>query len=127
MAYEIPGFKLGTLVAHADLTSAQYCFVAVNSDGEAILPAGSGGVVIGVLQNKPNVGEPCEIMVNGVSMVKASGAGVTAGDLIMATATTGVATTETGAVISVGVALETAASGVLFACLINCGAGFAAS
>ena len=33
MAYEIPGFKLGTLLAHADLRGAQYCFVAVNTDG----------------------------------------------------------------------------------------------
>lgn len=124
-AYEIPLFKLGTLVAGADLTAKQFCFVAVHTDGTVILPTSTGQKVIGVLQNKPNTGEACEIMVIGVTALKADGTGLTAGDGIEAVQTTGVAQTAAGAGTNiVGTCLETAAASAVFTAFVNCGVGY---
>lgn len=125
MAYEIPGFKLGTLIAAADLSAAQYCFVGVDNAGKVALPTATGQVCVGVLQNKPTAGQVAEVMVTGVTFLKADGTGLTAGDKIEAVTTTGVAQVAAGAGTNIqGVALETAAAGAIFTALINCGAGY---
>jgi|ERR1051325_5207730 hypothetical protein len=68
MAYEIPGFVLGTLLAGDDLSSAQYRFV-VGTAGDLIGVCGSAAQPLGVLQNAPEEGEVCQIMTSGVSKV----------------------------------------------------------
>lgn len=83
-----------TAPAGADLSASQYCFVDINSDGEAVLQATSGGDAVGVLQNKPKEGEAALIAVVGVTPLKIS-AGVTAGGYAAATVTTGAARTAT--------------------------------
>jgi hypothetical protein len=70
MAYEVPGFKLGTLVAGEDLSGKQYYFVEVAADGDVELGDAVTDRVIGVLQNKPTAGQECEIMVTGVSKIR---------------------------------------------------------
>lgn len=126
MAYEQPGFKIGTLVAAADLSSAQYCFVSVDTDGKVALgPAATGGKVIGVLYNKPKAGEACEIVTQGIVFLKADGTGLTAGDGIEAVITTGVAQTAAGATTNiVGTMLETVAAGAIGTAYVSCGAGY---
>lgn len=73
-----------SLVAAADLSADQFCFVAVNSSGEAAL-AGAGAAALGVLQGAPTAGEAAQIRVMGVSKVVAGGT-ITAGNLISSNA-----------------------------------------
>ena len=87
MAYEIPGFTLGVLNATEDLSSYQFCFVHLTTDGGVALTT-AGAMAespLGILQNTPTSNQTCEIMVNhGVSkMICASQ--TSAGDLIIAT------------------------------------------
>lgn len=91
-----------SLPAGADLSSSQYCFVKVNSSGQAILCSSAGEAIAGVLQNKPTSGQVAQIAVAGVSKVKVgSGGALTAGDLVAtdgsALAKTAVKTTVSGA------------------------------
>lgn len=80
-AYEVPGFKLGTLVADADLSTNQFHAVkAKSTEGEATL-TGADALSPGVLQNAPELGEECEIMYEGVTKVMLGGT-VAAGDYL---------------------------------------------
>lgn len=69
MAYEIPGFVLGTLVAGDDLSAAQYRFV-VGTSGDNVGLASAAGQALGTLNNAPAEGEVCEIVTDGVAKVK---------------------------------------------------------
>ena len=55
-----------TLEAAADLSTKQYYFVAVDTDGKAAL-TGDDGNPLGVQQNKPAAGEAASICVYGVT------------------------------------------------------------
>jgi hypothetical protein len=116
VAYEVPGFKIPALLAAADLRTHQYKLVNLNASGQVAL-AGSGTRAIGVLQNKPNTGEVCEIIHDGISKV-VLGATVTAGDEVMsdasARAITGTATNQ-----GLGVALEGGAVNTLGTILLD--------
>lgn len=68
MAYEIPGFVLGTLLAGDDLSTKQYRFV-VGTAGDAIGLANAAGQPLGTLNNAPEEGEVCEIVTSGVAKV----------------------------------------------------------
>lgn len=81
MAYEIPGFSLGTAVAAADLSAAQFQAVKVDNTGQIALCAAAGEFAVGVLQNTPIAGEPAQVMALGVTKAKV-GAAVTAGALV---------------------------------------------
>jgi len=81
MAWEKVGPTLPGMVAGADLTSAQYRFVVVNSSGKVVL-AGAGAVVDGVVQNNPNTDQAATVWgVGSVSKVVA-GAAVAQGALV---------------------------------------------
>jgi hypothetical protein len=69
VAYEIPGFVLGTLLAGDDLHTAQYRFV-VGTAGDNIGLAAPAGQALGVLNNAPLEGAVCEIVCDGVAKVK---------------------------------------------------------
>lgn len=73
MAYEIPGYKLGTRVAGSDLSAKQFLFVKVAASN-TVAVSGAGELSLGVLQNKPVSGEAAEIMVSGVTKVWSSAA-----------------------------------------------------
>lgn len=136
MAYEIPGFKF-SLAADAllatDLTadsSLRFRFLTVDSDSEVDYTAAGDHdsnalACVGVLQNDPqNAGDPAEIMATGISKVEAGTGGVTAGQRVVAVDATTVAGRATDVTaggdnqIALGIALETAAIGELFACLL---------
>lgn len=58
-----------TLPANADLSAHQYKFMVCNSSGNAAL-AGDGGVIVGILQNKPSAaGQAAVIAFSGRSKV----------------------------------------------------------
>lgn len=105
MAYEIPGFTLGTLLANADLSSSQYLFGVVNSSSK-IAVAGAGVAATGVINNAPTADLPVELIVTGVARVKASAA-IAAGAKVASTAAGKAVTAATTAFV-MGIALEAA-------------------
>jgi len=127
VAYEISNYSVKvTLVAAADLSSNQYNFVKLDSDGNAAAVAATSDQAIGVLQNDPLLGQEAEVLVIGGSKLVAGGA-VTEGALVGTSAAgKGSALTPSGtAGASVprffGVALtEASAANDLFTVLVNC-------
>lgn len=83
MALELPLMSVPGIIAGEDLTAAQFNFVTLDSDGDAVLVDGANQTVFGILQNEPDTGEQCEIMVAGISKVKVDGSGFDAGDPII--------------------------------------------
>jgi hypothetical protein len=125
MAYEaVQPLKI-SLSAGADLSTKQYYFVKLDSNGDAVVCAAATDVPVGVLQNKPTSGQAAEIVVIGVSKVN-SDAALTIGNLIGTSGdgqadakTAGTDTTEyvvgrmltaTGAAAQIGTALINCAS-----------------
>lgn len=80
-------FKIGHLVAAADLSANQYKFVKLQADGTVIAAADSIGAV-GVQQNKPLIGDPVTIVTIGITKLVTT-AGVTPGTAIGATVKVG--------------------------------------
>lgn len=75
MAYEIATGSLKiTLPAGGDLRTSQYRFVRINSSGQAVAVTAVTDRAIGVLQNNPNTGEECEIVVAGGTKLVSSAA-----------------------------------------------------
>jgi hypothetical protein len=85
VATEQRGVHLGTQLANADLRTSQFLAVKpINNSGttEVALNTTSGGKILGVLQNKPNTGEPADVMIVGITKM-VTGAAVTAGLPVM--------------------------------------------
>jgi len=119
MAYEIPGFALGTRVAAADLSSSQFKFVKLAADNKVAL-AGAGELALGALQNKPIAGEAANVMVNGTSKVVA-GDTIVEGAIVAADAAGDAVTAAAGAW-GLGLALNGAADGdIVEVQLVNLG------
>lgn len=107
-------FKIGNLVAGADLSTKQYRFVKL-SGVTVVAVTGTTDRVLGVLLNKPLSGDPCEILVLGVTEIVANEA-VTAGDTI-STSADGEAVP--GGANVLGIALTSGATGDLIAVLVS--------
>lgn len=71
MALEQRGFSVGHLVAAADLSAKQFCFVKIDASG-LVAVCGNGELALGVLQNNPVAGEAADVMVEGVTKVVCS-------------------------------------------------------
>lgn len=102
MAYEIPGFVLGTLLAGDDLSAAQYRFV-VGTAADDVGVCGAGLQPLGSLNNAPIENGVCEIVTSGVAKVKCDGAVAEYGQVEVG-ASGGAVTLAAG--FSVGMALE---------------------
>lgn len=102
MAYEIPGFVNGVLLAGDDLSTAQYRCVA-GTAGDNVGLAAAGSKPLGTLNNAPLEGEVCEIVTSGVAKVKCDG-GVNEYAEVEVGASGGVITKAAG--IAIGQALE---------------------
>lgn len=144
MAVEGPRLDLGYLLSTADyrnstlsgtthmgnLGSAQFSFMHISTVGTltAGLTTVAGAVSHGVLQNKPNAGEACDIAIFGVSKVIAGTTTITAGSRVMSDSS-GAATPLTTGLYPVAVALETpTAVGQIFsAALFGFGGAFAST
>ena len=106
MAYEGAQLNIPGVVASADLSSHQWKFMLVSATGAA-LNTTAGGIVHGVLQNKPSaLGQEATVTAMGATKCKASAA-ITKGAEVMSTAT-GLAATATATNLAVGFALEAA-------------------
>jgi len=80
MTYEIPGQQV-TIDSSADLSLDQFLGIALDSSGNAVLPA-AGTRIVGVLQNKPAAaGRACTVMLNGITKARA-GEAIPAGSLV---------------------------------------------
>jgi hypothetical protein len=107
MGYEIPGFKLGTLVAASDLSADKYRFVVVTAGKIARLNS-AGGRADGVLQTPAIQDRAAEVMVSGVTKMIA-GAAIAATGPVTSDVQGRVIPAATGNAIN-GIALETAAA-----------------
>jgi hypothetical protein len=75
MAWEGPQIKVPCLVAGADLSAYQYCYVMLDTSvatPPTVIPVtGTTSRPIGILQNNPRLGEEAEVTILGISKVKA--------------------------------------------------------
>jgi len=102
-----------TFIAGEDLSSAQFKFVTLESDGQIDLADAAGENAIGVLLNDPAAGEAATVAVSGKVMVT-SGGTIAAGAQIQTDASGDALTAATGDVV-LGYALEAAVDGQVFA------------
>lgn len=106
-----------TLPASGNLSASQYCFVEVNSSGQAAL-CGAGAAADGILQNDPNAaGRAAEVAIGGIVRVKCGGA-VTRGGAVASDAAGKAVNAATGNII-LGTALETGSDGAIIAMLFH--------
>jgi hypothetical protein len=127
LGFEQPGFSIGELPANADYSSSTtYQFTGVNlivATGAGLtgsawsVPAAAGALTLGVLQNSPILGEPANVMIEGIS--KALAGGTIAVGAKLTTAVGGAFTTAATGNIIVGIALESAVSGQIFSMLLR--------
>lgn len=87
MAYELPVSQQAvSLTAAADLSALQYTFVKLDSAGKVVAVAAATDIPVGVLQNAPTSGKTAEVVVHGVTKLKASAA-ITTPKLVGTTST----------------------------------------
>lgn len=132
MATEQALQSFGNKLAGADLSAKQYYAVKLNSSAQVVV-AGAGVHTVGILQNKPESGQPATVGFAGISKAIAGGnidagmhvAADSAGKLVNATEAK-VDTSDAGAASDpvigsnvVGIALASAVSGDIFEVLIT--------
>ena len=110
----------GDLSAEAN----QYKFVELNSGGDVTVCGAAGDLPIGVLQNRPKLGEQAQVRVLGVTKVQADAALATPGAFIGTSAdgqADAKALTDGGAEYVVGRTLTASANaGDVIRAIINC-------
>lgn len=107
MAFEIIKVKSINAVT-ATLATKQYCFVKIDTAGLAL--AGNGGYAIGVLQDKPAVGDPGAVCFPGDITKVQCGGTIAIGDEVQSDAN-GKAVKATSGAFVLGTALSTGANG----------------
>jgi len=109
MAVENYIIPLTGLLAASDLRTKQYYMMGLNSSG-TVTPCLSGDPgFIGVLMNKPNTGEPCELAAPGSIVPVSMDAAVAVGSLLICSADGQAAVAADGGY-TVGLLLETSAA-----------------
>lgn len=103
--------KVISMLAGADLSAKQYCFVAGTATDNTVNTAGAGVAAIGVLQDNPASGRAGAVMINGVSKIVAGGT-VAAGAKVASDASGHAVTAATGNYI-LGTAKTGGASGAV--------------
>lgn len=127
MSFDINGLDY-TVEAGADLSTKQYLFHVMATDGQ-IDPVGTQGIdANGVLQNKPDAaGKAATLRVYGVSKVVAGGA-INPGAKVMSDNTgKAIAASSTGFCLGVHIGTVAAASGDVIPVLLRTGGHFALS
>ncbi len=109
MAYDVlDPSDLMTCVAGGDLSTKQFHFVNMDSNGRVFLSATAGARLFGVLQEKPSAqGQACLVAGSGISKVVAEGP-VAKGALVVASTAGQAITSSTSIHHRVGQALEEA-------------------
>jgi hypothetical protein len=117
MATEQLGFRIGSEVAAADLSTKQFFGVKFTATGVALCSV-AGEQCDGFLQNKPAAGAVCNVAVDGKSKAVAGGA-IAKGARVTVTAAGKLAVAASGNYV-LGIALEAAtADGDIIGVLIN--------
>jgi len=97
--------------AGADLSTKQYRFVSIASDGQ-VDPTGDGLLAVGVLQNDPAAaGRAAEVAISGIVKVEAGGT-IAAGGSVSSGAD-GVAVATASGDVPLGTAVDGGASGAI--------------
>lgn len=99
-----------TMTAGADLSSAQFTFVKMNTTDRTIVAAANADAADGVLINQPLSGNAATVVVHGRVIVEVGTGGLTAGDNVGVDAN-GKAVTAVAADIIVGKCVDGAAAG----------------
>ncbi len=109
-----------TLLAAADLSAKQYCFVTIDSNGRAAVST-RGQLAAGVLQTKPNaIDRPGTVRCISGSTTKVKlGGSVTPGQAIVADANGAAVNASSADNNFMGIALETGASGDIIQMLLQ--------
>ena len=127
-AYNEGRIQIGTLKAASALSSNQFELVKLASATTVSVCAAITDVPIGVLVNTPTSGQAAEIVIFGVSKIKADGT-IAAGNLLGTSAdgqADAIAAGTDTTVYTIGQAIGTASAGELFTALINIANGRAA-
>lgn len=82
MAWEASQPLKDSREAGADLSTSQYCFVELSSTGTVTVCNAATDVPYGVLQNNPTSGKMAEIVIIGITKLKADAALATIGTAI---------------------------------------------
>lgn len=99
-----------SMIAGADLTSAQFTFVKMNTSDRTVVAAGDGEEAFGVLLNEPDTGEAATVVTHGRVIVEVGTGGLTAGDSVGVDAN-GEAVTAATSDIIVGQCVDGASAG----------------
>ena len=102
-----------TFIAGEDLSSAQFKFVTLESDGEVDLADSAGENCVGVLINDPAAAEAATVVMSGKVMVTA-GDTIAAGDAVATDAAGDAVTASTGNIV-MGYATEAGVDGQIIA------------
>jgi hypothetical protein len=117
MGFEIPGFKVGTQVAAANLTANR--FVTFNTAGKVAQVGTAGAKADGVVTDAVSADEATPVETHGVAMVEAGAAIANCGPVTSDNQGRAIATTTAGHHLN-GIALETAAAaGEIIAVLVT--------
>lgn len=107
-----------SLPASADLSASQYHFTNINSSGQLAINTTAGGLVAGVLQDKPfAAGNPGNLGIGGGTKIILGGT-VAAGANIASSATGTAVTAATGNVI-LGICVKGGAAGEIGEMIFN--------
>lgn len=83
MAYETSQAVKATFVAASDMSNDQYKFVEISPmDATQIGVATNAGRVIGVLQNAPKAGQEAEVVLVGITKLKAGAGAIFGGEAV---------------------------------------------
>jgi len=118
MAYQQAQTNI-TLKAGADLSSSQYFFVKIDTDGDVVL-AGDGQNAIGILQNAPAEGEAANVAISGVSKIVIGTTGTLDSGSVISSDADGKATVGVSTDFALAILIEdTTANGDVVSCLIH--------
>jgi hypothetical protein len=99
-----------SMIAGADLSTAQFTFVKMNTTDRTVVAAGNGDAAFGVLLNDPESGEAATVVTHGRVLVEVGTGGLTAGDSVGVDAN-GEAVTAASSDVIVGVCVDGASAG----------------
>lgn len=121
MAFRNPGWGAWSAPAENDLSSSQYKALELGSGETVDVADGAADLIVGILQNKPEANEACEILSSGISKVLA-GAAVTRGARVGTDASGRAVAKTADADLTFGIALEAAsAAGEYISVLLTIG------
>ena len=105
MANELRVWDIGFCKAVADYRTKQHLFMTLSA-ADTVTITGAGGIILGVLQNKPNINRACEIRRLGITKITA-GDTIAVGDKLKSDSAGRAVTASTGDMYG-GICLEAA-------------------